>query len=130
GTIGKRQRTGAVQDAIAPIVALAGSRSSRGPACVVDAFPCRATVPPGGTDGMTTIATGVFFSPSGGVVANDQIAVFTFDWISIGADVTVNGARNAHSRPIALLSHGDITNAGIINVSAANGADKTGINGL
>jgi len=59
-----------------------------------------------------------------GVVSNG-IAVFTFDQITIGAGVTVNGVRNAGSRPLALLSHGGITNAGTINLSG--GAGETGI---
>ena len=63
-----------------------------------------------------------------GVVSNG-IAVFTFDDITIGAGVTVNGLRNAGSRPLALLSHGGITNAGTINVNGVNGANFSGING-
>jgi len=32
-----------------------------------------------GADGMTTLATGIFHSPSGGAAATDEIAVFTFN---------------------------------------------------
>ena len=45
--------------------------------------------------GITTPIAGVFFSPSGGSVARDEIAVFTFDVLTIGAGVTVQGAQNA-----------------------------------
>src|SRR5262249_27013128 len=54
--------------------------------------------------GIATPIQGVFFSPSGDPSLRDEIAVFTFNSISIPAGVTVQGARNANSRPIALLS--------------------------
>ncbi len=69
----------------------------------------------------TTIATGRFHSPSGGTVFKDEIAVFTFDSISIPAGVIVRGARNDNSRPIALLSKGEITIDGVVDVSGENG---------
>ena len=71
--------------------------------------------------GITTPIAGVFFSPSGGSVARDEIAVFTFASLSIPAGVTVQGAQNANSRPMALLSQSTATVAGTINVSGAGG---------
>src|SRR5262245_63158505 len=65
-------------------------------------------------------------STSQGVVSNG-IAVFTFNSVSIGAGVTLNGLRNAGSRPVALLSRSGFTNAGTIDVSG--GAGETGIGG-
>jgi hypothetical protein len=59
--------------------------------------------------GIPTPIGGVFHSPSGGSVADDEIAVFTFDSIDIPAGVTVKGTQNADSRPIALLSQGKST---------------------
>ncbi len=59
--------------------------------------------------GITIPIAGVFFSPSGGNVARDEIAVFTFDVLTIGAGVTVQGAQNANSRPMALLSQSTAT---------------------
>ncbi len=56
-----------------------------------------------------------------GVVALGSIAVFTFDSISVPSNVTVVGLQNAGSRPVALLSHGDVTIGGIIDVSGAGG---------
>ncbi len=77
--------------------------------------------------GITTPIAGVFFSPSGGSVARDEIAVFTFASLSIPAGVTVQGARNTNSRPMALLSQSTATVAGTINVSGARGEDVTRI---
>jgi hypothetical protein len=77
----------------------------------------------------STTITGVFYSPSGGMVAKDEIAVFTFNSLNIPAGVTALGARNANSRPIALLSQSTVTIAGTIDVSGANGANNSGING-
>jgi hypothetical protein len=71
--------------------------------------------------GITTPIAGVFFSPSGGSVLRDEIAVFTFASLSIPAGVTVQGARNTNSRPMALLSQSTATVAGTINVSGAGG---------
>ncbi len=59
-----------------------------------------------------TTINGVFFNSSGG-----EIAVFTFDTINIPANVTVQGLRNANSRPVALLSKGSFTLAGTVDVS-------------
>ena len=71
--------------------------------------------------GIATPIQGVFFSPSGGSVARDEIAVFTFDVLSIPAGVTVQGAQNANSRPIALLSRSTATIDGTVHVSGAGG---------
>ena len=71
--------------------------------------------------GITTPIAGVFFSPSGGSVARDEIAVFTFASLSIPAGVTVQGAQNANSRPMALLSQSTATVDGTIDVSGAGG---------
>ena len=62
--------------------------------------------------GIATPIQGVFFSPSGGSAARDEIAVFTFASLSIPAGVTVEGAQNANSRPMALLSQSTVTVAG------------------
>ena len=51
----------------------------------------------------------------------DEIAVFTFASLSIPAGVTVQGARNTNSRPMALLSQSTATVAGTINVSGLEG---------
>jgi hypothetical protein len=59
-----------------------------------------------------TTINGVFFNSTGG-----EIAVFTFNSIDIPAGVTVQGLRNANSRPIALLSQSSITIAGVVDVS-------------
>ncbi|HMZ21043.1 MAG TPA: putative Ig domain-containing protein, partial [Blastocatellia bacterium] len=59
-----------------------------------------------------TTINGVFFNSSGG-----EIAVFTFNTIDIPANVTVQGLRNANSRPVALLSKGSFTLAGTVDVS-------------
>ncbi|MFN7929941.1 MAG: putative Ig domain-containing protein [Blastocatellia bacterium] len=67
-----------------------------------------------------TTINGVFFTSSGG-----EIAVFTFDSINIPANVTVQGLRNANSRPIALLSKGNITIDGTVNVNGGAGGDPT-----
>ncbi len=64
-----------------------------------------------------------------GVVVLGSIAVFTFDSISIPSNVTVVGLRNAGSRPVALLSHGDVTIDGIVNVSGANGQSQAAPSG-
>ena len=79
--------------------------------------------------GITTPIAGVFFSPSGGSVARDEIAVFTFASLSIPAGVTVQGAQNANSRPMALLSQSTATVAGTINVSGAGGESGSGGDG-
>ena len=79
--------------------------------------------------GITTPIAGVFFSPSGGSVARDEIAVFTFASLSIPAGVTVQGAQNANSRPMALLSQSTATVAGTINVSGAGGESGGGGDG-
>ena len=79
--------------------------------------------------GITTPIAGVFFSPSGGSVARDEIAVFTFASLSIPAGVTVQGAQNANSRPMALLSQSTATVAGTINVSGAGGESGAGGDG-
>ena len=79
--------------------------------------------------GITTPIAGVFFSPSGGSVARDEIAVFTFASLSIPAGVTVQGAQNANSRPMALLSQSTATVAGTINVSGAGGGSGGGGDG-
>ena len=71
--------------------------------------------------GIATPIQGVFFSPSGGSVARDEIAVFTFDVLTIPAGVTVRGAQNANSRPIALLSQSTATIDGTVDVSGAEG---------
>jgi len=76
-----------------------------------------------GPDGVTTIAIGRFHSPSDNTVFKDEIAVFTFDSISIPAGVIVQGARNDNSRPIALLSKGDITIDGVVDVGGENGGN-------
>ncbi len=74
--------------------------------------------------GATPLVTGVFYDPTPADLANrDEIAVFTFDDLTIPADVTVLGAQNANSRPVALLSHGTLTLDGTLNVSGANGAN-------
>jgi hypothetical protein len=70
-----------------------------------------------------TTISGAFFTSSGG-----EIAVFTFDSINIPADVTVNGVRNANSRPIALLSKSSVTVAGMVDVSGAGGECCRGVN--
>jgi hypothetical protein len=72
--------------------------------------------------GIVTPIAGVFFSPSGGTVARDEIAVFTFSSLTIPAGVTVEGMRNANSRPIALLSQSTATIDGTINVGGLDGA--------
>lgn len=74
--------------------------------------------------GFTTPIQGVFHSPSSGSVADDEIAVFTFDSIDIPAGVTVKGTQNADSRPIALLSQGSVTLHGLVDVSGATGSDR------
>jgi hypothetical protein len=74
------------------------------------------------TDGQTVLADGVFFSPNDPAVPGDEIAVFTFDNIDIGAGVSVVGMTNANSRPVALLSYGDITIDGSVIVSGADGS--------
>ena len=76
-----------------------------------------------------TTITGVFFSPSNGATVDDEIAVFTFAIISIPATVTVQGARTANSRPVALLSKADISIDGILDVSGVNGSAPAGNNG-
>ena len=85
-------------------------------------------------DGTYTIDTSgdtpTLYDPNGnpvatGVVASG-IAVFTFNDIVIGVGVNVVGLQNADSRPVALLSKGDIRIDGTINVSGADGAPYTG----
>lgn len=71
--------------------------------------------------GIATPIEGVFFASSGG-----EIAVFTFDSINIPANVTVQGVRNANSRPMALLSQGSITIDGFVDVSGANAETSPG----
>ena len=78
--------------------------------------------------GITTPIAGVFHSPSGGSVANDEIAVFTFDSIDIPAGVTVRGAQNANSRPIALLSQDIVTLRGLVEAGGAGGSEFSGFN--
>jgi hypothetical protein len=72
------------------------------------------------TSGPTPVLTRPDTSTVNGVVS-DGIAVFTFDDIAIAAGMTVNGVQNAGSRPFALLSQGDLTVNGTVNVSGANG---------
>ncbi len=83
--------------------------------------------------GLAVPLLGVFHSPSMGATANDEIAVFTFDSINIPTGVTVQGERNANSRPIALLSQAGITIDGIINMSGEGGShpsdEQTNIGG-
>jgi hypothetical protein len=78
--------------------------------------------------GIATPIAGVFYSPSNGAVARDEIAVFTFNSLTIPAGVTVKGAQNANSRPIALLSQSTATIDGTIDVSGANGTNGTAAN--
>ncbi len=78
--------------------------------------------------GIATPIQGVFFSPSGGSVARDEIAVFTFDVLTIPAGVTVQGAQNANSRPLALLSRSTATIDGTVHVSGAGGVSDRGGN--
>jgi hypothetical protein len=67
--------------------------------------------------GSTKIVSGVFYDPTPFDTNNrDEIAVFTFDYLSIPEAVEIHGVRNANARPIALLSHGDIVIDGIIDV--------------
>jgi hypothetical protein len=65
--------------------------------------------------------------PVNGVVSGG-VAAFTFDSIAIAAGMTVHGARNAGSRPLALLSKSTATVAGILDVSGANGAPNSTVN--
>src|SRR5215207_5405979 len=73
--------------------------------------------------GIATTIAGVFYSPSNGATAKDEIAVFTFSSLTIPAGVTVKGAQNANSRPIALLSQSIATINGTIDLSGAFGTD-------
>src|SRR4051812_3790958 len=54
------------------------------------------------TDGPTLTGPGIVGSVNGVVFAPDNIAVFTFDSITIGAGININGIG---TRPFALLSH-------------------------
>jgi hypothetical protein len=72
--------------------------------------------------GIAVPIAGVFFSPSGGTVANDEIAVFTFNSLNVPAGVLIGHAANANSRPVALLAHGSITIDGTVNVGGSNGS--------
>src|SRR5262249_54967530 len=67
---------------------------------------------------------GVFYDPT--PADGDEIAVFTFDSINVPAGVTVKGAQNEHSRPIALLSQGSIAIEGIVDVSGGSGGNFNG----
>src|SRR5215471_4289674 len=72
--------------------------------------------------GTTVIATGIFYDPTPADTANhDEIAVFTFDTVDLPAGVTLEGVRNANSRPVALLSKDAMTVAGLIDFSGAQG---------
>ncbi|MBL8205168.1 MAG: hypothetical protein JNM09_13120 [Blastocatellia bacterium] len=62
---------------------------------------------------------------SAGAVARDEIAVFTFNSLTIPADVTVQGARTGDSRPIARLSQSTITIDGTVDVSGVNRTNGT-----
>jgi len=74
------------------------------------------------SDGVTVIATGVFYDPTPGDMANrDELAVFTFDSINIPAGVTIYGLANANSRPAALLSKNSITLDGVIKFNGGDG---------
>jgi hypothetical protein len=63
-----------------------------------------------------------------GVVSNG-VAVFTFENIDIGQGVRVLGLQNANSRPVALLSLGDVRIAGTIDVRGADGKGLFGTTG-
>ncbi len=84
------------------------------------------------TSGTTPTLTEPGGASVAGVVFYDggtnAIAVFTFDTIAVGSNVTINALQNANSRPLALLSQSDITIAGVINVSGANGGTSSGYN--
>jgi len=74
-----------------------------------------------GTYIIDTSGTPMLSGPGGGAigfVTADNVAVFTFDSISIGADVTI---RATGSRPVALLSHSsfELMTGGEIDVSGA-----------
>jgi hypothetical protein len=74
--------------------------------------------------GIATPIAGVFYSPSGGTVPRDEVAVFTFDSVSIPANVLIGHAANGNSRPLALLSRSTTTIDGTIIVSGSNGGRR------
>jgi hypothetical protein len=78
--------------------------------------------------GIAVPIAGVFFSPSGGTVTNDEIAVFTFNSLNIPAGVLIGHAANSNSRPVALLSLSTATIDGSIIVSGSNGVGNDGGN--
>ena len=76
--------------------------------------------------GLAAPIVGVFYSPSSGVVLRDELAVFTFNALTIPTGVTVQGVRNANSRPLALLSQSTITLDGTLDVSGPGGGAASG----
>lgn len=78
--------------------------------------------------GIAVPIAGVFYSPSGGTVANDEIAVFTFNSLNVPAGVVIGHAANGNSRPVALLSKSAATIDGLIVVSGSNASVANGGN--
>jgi hypothetical protein len=76
-------------------------------------------------DKTTVISTGVFYDPTPADTTNrDEIAVFTYNSITIPAGVNISGLWVANSRPVALLAQGNITLNGSVDVSGEDGEGR------
>jgi hypothetical protein len=113
--------------AVAAIVAVSVGEVARGQYFNPADFPSLGPIPFGGGQFNTDTATAIFNGPGGtftvqGVVA-DGVAVFTFDSIPIlGASVT-------GTRPLAVLSKGDLTASGLSGLAAFDTQNAPGAPG-